>query len=249
MDDDLRNGLWSALTLQFWRYLRDSWMAGSANRLIVVTWVDFFKRPVDRIPSDPVATIRKEFFEWPWNTVYDYIQFVAKTDLEWDERSQFVSACNSVLTKELSGYRFVEYDLIPIGTEEELAAIEQARRDANPYSPVRKHLEQAASLLADRQQPDFRNSIKEAISAVEAACGIVAGGKGTLGDCLKAMGKGGKLHPALGGAFDKLYGWTNDAQGIRHALQDEPNLDLDDARFMLVACSAFVSYLLAKVGT
>ena len=54
------------------------------------------------------------------------------------------------------------------------------------------------------------------------------------------------LHPALAGAFQKLYGYTSDADGIRHALMEESNLDLADASLMLVACSGFVSYLLAK---
>jgi len=61
-----------------------------------------------------------------------------------------------------------------------------------------------------------------------------------------ALKKVGGLHPALSGAFDKLYGYTSDAQGIRHGLMEEANLALEDAKFMLVACAAFVNYLLVK---
>jgi hypothetical protein len=46
-----------------------------------------------------------------------------------------------------------------------------------------------------------------------------------------------------------LYGYTSDSSGIRHALQDEPNLDFVDAKFMLVACSAFVNYLTDKAAS
>jgi hypothetical protein len=45
-----------------------------------------------------------------------------------------------------------------------------------------------------------------------------------------------------------MYGYTNDTEGIRHALLEEPTLDADDARFMLVSCSAFVNYLKSKVS-
>ncbi len=55
-----------------------------------------------------------------------------------------------------------------------------------------------------------------------------------------------ELHPALKKAFDSLYGYTSDADGIRHALLDEPNLDSEDAKFMLVSCSAFINYLISK---
>lgn len=55
-----------------------------------------------------------------------------------------------------------------------------------------------------------------------------------------------KLHGALRLAFEKLYGYASDANGIRHALMEESNLEQEDAVFMLVACSAFVSYVIAK---
>ena len=51
------------------------------------------------------------------------------------------------------------------------------------------------------------------------------------------------LHGALKSAFNSLYGFTSDSNGIRHALLDETNLTFDDAKFMLVTCSAFVNYL------
>ena len=44
-------------------------------------------------------------------------------------------------------------------------------------------------------------------------------------------------------AFSQLYGYTNDASGIRHSLTDEATISYADAKFMLVTCSAFVSYL------
>jgi hypothetical protein len=96
-------------------------------------------------------------------------------------------------------------------------------------------------MLSDRSKPDYRNSIKEAISAVEATCRLVTGMEGaTLGDALKKIPD---LHPALQKSFLALYGFTSDVGGIRHSLLDKPNLTYADAKFMLAACSAFVSYL------
>jgi hypothetical protein len=56
------------------------------------------------------------------------------------------------------------------------------------------------------------------------------------------------MHPSLKSAFQNLYGYTSDANGIRHALLEEANLDFEDAKFMLVSCSAFVNYLVAKAS-
>ena len=43
-----------------------------------------------------------------------------------------------------------------------------------------------------------------------------------------------------------LYGFTNDANGIRHAGDiGGPSSTFEEAKYMLVSCSAFVNYLIA----
>ena len=51
-------------------------------------------------------------------------------------------------------------------------------------------------------------------------------------------------------AFQRLYQYTSSAEGIRHAigLMEEPNLNYEDAKFMLVSCSAFINYLMSKAS-
>jgi hypothetical protein len=146
---------------------------------------------------------------------------------------------NLILEKHNAAYRLVGDEIVEITDQNEITAIEEGL--AHPETPVRTHLETALQMLSDREAPDYRNSIKESISAVESACRLVSGAKAaTLGDALKKIKH---LHPALSGAFNKLYGYTCDTSGIRHSLIDDPNIAYADAKFMLVACSAFVSYL------
>ncbi len=136
----------------------------------------------------------------------------------------------------------------PITDEEELSEIEKALK--NPIDSVKEHIKQSLSLFSDRENPDYRNSIKEAISAVESLCRIISDNpNATLGDALKHIEKSDnvELHPALKDAFSKLYGWTSDKKsGIRHGFMDITNLSDEDARFMLIACSAFINYLFEK---
>ena len=54
------------------------------------------------------------------------------------------------------------------------------------------------------------------------------------------------MHTDLKKGFKDLYGWTSDSDGIRHALMEMPTVDAEDARYMLVSCSAFVNYLIVK---
>lgn len=72
--------------------------------------------------------------------------------------------------------------------------------------------------------------------------------KATLGDALKAIEKGGLLHPALKDGFLKLYGYASDEGGIRHAMLDEPKLTPADARYFLLSCTSFVNFLKSQIA-
>jgi hypothetical protein len=45
----------------------------------------------------------------------------------------------------------------------------------------------------------------------------------------------GRLHRALRQGFSALDGYTSDADGIRHAMLQEPNLSAADAEFFLLS--------------
>jgi len=155
---------------------------------------------------------------------------------------------NITLQLEFVGYRFVDKQLIPISDEVEVEEINQALK--NPYSSVYEHLSKSNKLIADRNAPDYENSIKESISAVEALCEILTGITGkeaSLGKMLKKLEENGvEIHSGLKAAFHSLYGYTSDANGIRHAGDiGGPSSTFEEAKFMLVACSAFVNYLIA----
>jgi hypothetical protein len=77
---------------------------------------------------------------------------------------------------------------------------------------------------------------------------IVGQPKATLGQAIGKVKDKVAIHPALEKAFDSIYGYTSDEDGIRHSLLDESVLDFEDAKFMLVSCAAFVNYLLAKAA-
>jgi hypothetical protein len=250
MDESLRNSLWNVLTSKVWNHYKK----GDDDCSIAIVhdlWSDHLKRTSDTLHSSPrivVERYKKYFFECSWHAAYDFIEYVANDRNIEGLAPSFVSTCNAILTREQSGYRFVGTRLVRLTSEEEIAAVEAALQYSDEYRPVSNHVKRGLELLADRTSPDYRNSIKESISAVEAMCQIITGDlKATLGQAVKKLEESGiKLHPAFETALQKMYGYTNDAEGIRHALLDESTLDADDARFMLVSCSAFVNYLKAK---
>lgn len=255
MDDDLRVSLWNAVGGFFFPNLEDHSAIrrhSSAAKLLAQIWVNYFKQPLDDQP--PIWSAAKEilrgfFFTCPWNEVYDFVEFVARVYDNSATSLRFMEHCSIILKREMSAFRFVDGQIVRVTSEQEVDAVEEALRVATPLQPVRDHLKQALSLLSDRRTPDYRNSIKESISAVEALCKLVAGETSAdLGKALRLIQDSSEvnIHPSLKDALTKLYGYTSDAGGIRHALKDAPTVDYEDAMFMLTTCSAYVSYLLAK---
>lgn len=187
-----------------------------------------------------------------WYKKLDMLEFTIKwmadnysDNARQDVLKKFVHYLNTRFQILGFAYRIVNNQIVEITSEEEIIAIEEALKVSEP---IAKHLSSSMALLSQRPNPDYRNSIKESISAVEYICREITG-KTTLGDALKELDKKGlQLSNMLKTAFEKLYVYTNDkATGIRHALMDEKDAPgFDEAKFMLVACSAFVNYINAK---
>jgi hypothetical protein len=134
---------------------------------------------------------------------------------------------------------------VEITTQEEVDEVDKALQ--TPISGVKTHLKTALSPLSSRDKPDYRNSVKESICSVEALARAVADEpKATLGKLIKTLEAHDGIHPALKKAFSALYGYTSDEGGIRHSLLEESSISKAEATFMLISCSAFVNYVLAK---
>jgi hypothetical protein len=252
INNEIRNGLWSAFKIFCWNICPSRYLFPDSNEFIINLWLYYFKNPIDTVPSewdDAYKYIRNYFFKCGWNEVYDFVEFCAKNypEKNSDANQGFMLFCNSFLERELSAYRFIDGMIVPLTSKEEIVEIDEALENCKSIGSVHDHLKRAIELLADKKTPDYRNSIKESISAVEAICKLIIGSdKSTLGEALKTIDNKITMHPAFKRALSNIYGYTCDAEGIRHSLLDEPTLDLDDAKFMLVSCSAFTNYLMAK---
>jgi hypothetical protein len=252
IDSDLRTGLWNAFDIYYSQTTGSKWLKDheDLSSLYIKLYLDYFKRPFDTMPNsceEAKSEAREYFFSCIWHGVYSFIQFVASSYPDEATNKAFTEYCNQILEREVSGWRFIGSEIAPITSEEEISEIEEALETTASLRPVTTHLKTALDFLSDKEAPDYRNSIKESISAVEAICKLISGdNKSTLGKALKVIKSKITIHPALEQAFNKLYEYTSDADGIRHSLLDEPNLDFEDAKFMLVSCSAFINYLKLK---
>jgi hypothetical protein len=253
IDTELQNGLWNIIKLLFVDPIASHRL--EFNGFAIKLWNHFYKLPVDRIPEYEFEIkdfIRKRFFEDEWYESYDFIEFLLNLEfVHYNKKTEFVDTLNSILEREFSGYRIIDNLIAPISNELELEEISSANKNTSQFSSLNGaniHLENALDLLSDRKNPNYRNSIKESISAVEATCRIITN-ENTLGKALnKLEEKGLNINNQLKAGFDKIYAYTNDKEsGIRHAIVQQPNEpDFSDAKYMLVSCSSFINYLIIK---
>jgi hypothetical protein len=260
MNADLRNSLYNCIFVHYLQpnksQKRPGLCAPTLNLLVTSLWANYLKKPVDEAPvywSDVCEKIKNYITKEPYQEVYDLIEFIANNfdndtsgSLVIDDRNdKFRESCNRVLRIEMTPYQFVGGLITNLTSDQEIEQIENALR--SPLETVKTHISTAHQFLADKKNPNYRNSIKESISAVESICLITTGEKHSFSRALDQLTKNGiEIPSSLKVAFDKLYGWSSSEDGIRHALLEEPKLDHEDAMFALVACSAFVNYLTIK---
>lgn len=257
MDDDLRISLWNVFYLCVVKKhdLYRPWDARDSKHgpFLFPIWTEHLKASLMCLHSScdkAIDNIHNRYYDWKWYEVYDFIEFLASGKNPYDKK-EIIAQANRVLEREMAGYRFVGAQLARITDEGEIQAIQEAMETAKEkgLSGVEGHLNAAVSKLSDRKDPDYRNSIKESISAVESIAKIIAGDpKAELAPALKKIEEHFRLHGAMKQGFLSLYGYTSDEGGIRHAMIEESNCDFDDAKFMLVSCSAFIHFLIGKAG-
>ena len=250
MDCLLRIAIWNFLLE---RYFQDS--AAIAQALMERVWVEVIRRPSDEFlklsglelqdvdhghASFPLKdSIRKWYFGAHWNEVYDVLQFI----LRKSQNEEDVKDANRMLSREGSAYRFVAGAIAPITSKEELSEVEAATRLPDPFDGASQHIGQAVALLGNRENPDPRNAMKESISAVEAAVVVAAGTpKASFEKDLQKLG----LHSQHAKAWSNMYNWMSDEDGVRHAMKGPPQVGIAVARYVVVACSAFVNYLVSR---
>ena len=157
----------------------------------------------------------------------------------YNYKNEYIKSISNTFKAENVNYKIINNEITDIVDEEQIKSIEETLN--NSYKEVSVHYAKAIEQLYSVR--DYDNSIKESISSVESMCQIITkNNKATLGEALKLLKD--KIHPALKGAFDKLYGYTSDANGIRHANGlGEGSSTFEEAKYMLISCSAFVNYL------
>ena len=254
MNERTRNKLYSVISKSFDELYVD-YDGNLKDEFVEYLYEELFSKTERDIPmwgndyhyEEVFNTIYTIIIQYDYADIFTFIEGIIKfldiadkaTYNRYNYKNEYIEAISNVFKKENVNYRIINEKITDIVDEQQISSIEETLN--NPYKEVSRHYSKAIEQLYSLK--DFDNSIKESISSVEAMCQILTkNSKATLGDALKSLKD--KIHPAMKGAFEKLYGYTSDANGIRHANGlGEGDSTFEEAKYMLISCSAFVNYL------
>jgi hypothetical protein len=201
---------------------------------------------IPQLPHQMRETLAAQWFSCRWTEFFDLIEFSARllaTSFP-PTRQQWFEMLNRILEAKGCAYRFVAERLVPLTNSAEATEVAGGAESGIPA--VAAHIRAASQLLPPNVGANPRDSVRESISAVEAALKHLSGRTAaTLTEGLVAFeAKHGPIHPSLRQGLITLYRYGTDDGGTHHALIEESAaVTGDDARFMLVICSAFANYL------
>ena len=259
ISDDLRRELWNATYAFLNRNSQLNTMEPAVyfntpvREFVKRAWGRFDKIPESRVRTNYSAVLRD--FEFvlmrrKFNRVLELLEIMVD---EQEDSDEFATKITTLFDRHGAAYWLDTsrrpFRFVPRASKEQAESTRQAIETLRQggVDGASAHLRQAKEHINAEQYGD---SIADSIHAVESVARVIdPKSNKMLGPALNSLEKAGLLkHPALKEAFKKLYGYTNDEQGIRHALLDKgsPDVGLDEAMFMFGACASFAAYLVSK---
>ena len=224
------------------------------HKIVTQLWVGYFYLPYYDfnygMPFESTAKMTRVILDCPFNEVFDFLTALVRHD-------NCPPEVRDEIARLLRKHRMAYYldtngtpTFIPQSSPQEGDAVRAAMGVLAAESGMdgaRAHLFKAAGAINEGR---FADAVRESIHAVESVAKVISGkADATLGDAIKELQERGLLtHGALAEGFKKLYGYTSDEEGIRHALSEkgDANVDEEEALFMFGACASFCSYLCRK---
>ena len=227
----------------FWNFDTEWW------QIFQMLHREFLRRPMDEFTPTvgEVVQVYRELFlgNLAFNRIFDILQLIMRHPscpvgftVEVAEIFKQCQLAYVVNTEQ-------PVTILPAATKQEGEAIIGAIkefREAGLHG-AEAHLKKAGELINER---DWPGAVRESIHAVESvARQLDPDASNKLDPALASLERKGRLHPAMKQAFSRLYGYTSNEEGIRHALLTTATSPVgqDEAVFMLGACASFASYL------
>ena len=179
----------------------------------------------------------------PWHETFNSLELIIEcllTRMDIENATWLFTSINHLLERTSVNWKLGESWRF-VKRIENVAVIENALRlKIDKFDPARESVRKAWESFNKRPDPDYANSIKEAITAVESAAKIAA--NSDKADLRKALHKLA-LHPTLKEGIEKLYAYASDEPGVRHGGTKPSDVAEAEAELMLTICAGAMVFL------
>jgi len=244
MTADLKREIWDYLL-----YLFDQRVRHFTDNILEVHYIgicsNVFKLNLDsdttQIPyyQNRLEAVRNWYFELNRShyDIYALLDFIAGSPKIEDEHKQ---ALNKLLEYHNAGFRVVNDGIERVTDKIEVDELNEAFKSEHLEDEVKAHLKSALKKLR-KPHTDYRNSIKESISAVESKVKSGKNAKSKYGVAVNNL----DIPESLKQVLHKLYGFASNEGGIRHGkkIGDMYNPSFAEAKLILAICTSIVNYL------
>ena len=214
-----------------------------------------------------IGDCHKLLGEMPWDKVYVFCErvydnlLIEKSSYDsYNEESHldmpleqvkalFESELNNLCSEENLGYRFQEGQFYKPGrpqTQKNIIKANTVLADHRLHR-VKVHYNKACRFFNERINPDYQNSVKEALCALESAAEIMSGKKVSKDFSREISKLSGpdtdKLPPPVVQAMIKIFGYRGTGEGVSHGNTDGLQVSRFEAELILSIVGAFVTYL------
>lgn len=185
------------------------------------------------------------------NRIFQNIKFLKdqrllKTeDSAWTLISITTPGIGLVESPEEFNKRFPIRHDVPLHTRQLIDTVEEMLTPN--HISVLNQFKKAKIFLYDQQPPDYLNSVKESVSAVEGIARVACNEpKKTLSDLIPKLRQEHLSHPAMGKILEAIYAVRSDEPGAAHAAHKTSSFKHTDAEFILNVSSAVIIYLMRQ---
>jgi len=262
----VREKIPTTLKNRLWGWISSPFLSGEnyTKAFLIHLWDKFYKKDIDELFSPDtrgytpygkavqsyfdyrrnIQYVKDWFFKVEWFEVFDFIEFLYENYPDKDVIDRLNPLLNSVLEEENLAYRIVDGIVTPLIDKEQIKEIEKALNPPDKFAPVREHIKNALKHLSDKKEPDYEGSIRESVHAVESLAKIITGKDKSLSGLIQSLTE---THYNLREGFKELYNWSS--KNLRHGKSGkELPAGFEEVIYMMVTCSAFVNYVIAKYG-
>ena len=197
--------------------------------------------------------IIQEIEKMPWYKIYNLLEFMYISFQEHSIMGFSVfleSELNKILEEEFAPYRMIEGLIIPISDDEEIKTVKETFENLDRFHPAKEHLKKALKLLSNRESPDYVNSIKESISALESLANLILGTSGkSLTAIHQKLCSELKCPKPIEMQIKLFYDWVSKEEGIRHGkVHEKTTIGQSEAKLIFIQICGLINYLITKLS-